>query len=145
MDIEEKIHSTFASVVKSMGYSEVHGRIISSLFVADKELSLQELGKRTGYSIPSISISLDLLELLGVIKKKKKIGDRKLYVKLDSDLLEGLRRALLLKVQKELALTLNELDSYKGRKKGIKKLEKEIRRLEKYINSLAAVEIPKKV
>jgi len=145
MDIEEKIHSTFASVVKSMGYSEVHGRIISSLFVADRELSLQELGKRTGYSIPSISISLDLLELIGIIKKKKRVGDRKLYVKLDSDLLEGLRRALLLKVQKELTLTLNELDSYKGRKKGIKKLEKEIRRLEKYINSLAAVEIPKKV
>lgn len=145
MDIEEKIHSTFASVVKSLGYSEVHGRIISSLFMADKELSLQELGKRTGYSIPSISISLDLLELLGIIKKKKKAGDRKLYVKLDGDLLEGLRRALLLKVQKELALTLHELDSYKGGKRGIKKLEKEIRRLEKYINNLAAVEIPKKI
>jgi len=145
MDAEDKIHSTFASVVKSMGYSEVHGRIISSLFVADKELSLQELSKRTGYSIPSISISLDMLEMLGIIKKKKKVGDRKLYVKLEGDLLEGLRRALLLKVQKELTLTMNELDDYRNKKKGIKKLEKEIRRLEKYINSLAAVEIPKRV
>jgi DNA-binding transcriptional regulator GbsR (MarR family) len=144
MDIEEKIHSTFASVVKSLGYSEVHGRIISSLFLAEKELSLQELSKKTGYSIPSISISLDLLELLGIIKKKKKAGDRKLYVRLNGDLLEGLRRALLMKVQKELALTLSEFESYKG-SSGIRKLEKELRRLEKYINSLAAVEIPKRV
>jgi DNA-binding transcriptional regulator GbsR (MarR family) len=144
MGAEDKIHSMFTAVVRSMGYSEVHGRIISSLFVADKDLSLQELGKRTGYSIPSISISLDLLELIGIIKKKKRVGDRKLYVRLNGDLLEGLRKALLMKMQKELVLTMDEFDSYRGKSKGINKLEKELKRLEKYINSLAAVKIPKK-
>ena len=145
MEADEKINSMFTSVVKSMGYSEVHGRVISTLFVADKELSLQDLAKKTGYSIPSISISLDLLELVGIIKKNKKVGDRKLYVKLNGDLLEGLRRALLLKLQKELVLTLNELENCKGKSKGVKKLEKEIKRLERYLNSLAAVKIPEKV
>ncbi len=145
MEADDKITSMFTSVVKSMGYSEVHGRVISILFVADKELSLHDLAKRTGYSIPSISISLDLLELIGIIKKKKRVGDRKLYVKLNGDLLEGLRRALLLKVQKELIITLNELENCKGKSKGVKKLEKEIKRLENYINSLAAVKIPEKV
>ena len=144
MEAEEKIKSIFTSVVSSMGYSEVHGRILSSLFIADKELSLQELAKKTGYSIPSISISLDLLELIGVIKKEKRIGDRKLYVKLNGDLLEGLRRAFLLRLQKELAVSRVELESYKGKKKGIKRLEREIKRLDKYINKLAAVDIPKK-
>ena len=82
---------------------------------------------------------------MGIIKKNKKVGDRKLYVKLNGDLLEGLRRALLLKLQKELVLTLNELENCKGKSKGVKKLEKEIKRLERYLNSLAAVKIPEKV
>ena len=119
MEADDKITTMFTSVVKSMGYSEVHGRVISTLFIADKELSLQDLAKRTGYSIPSISISLDLLELIGIIKKKKKVGDRKLYVRLNGDLLEGLRRALLLKLQKELIVTLNELENCKGKSKGV--------------------------
>ena len=44
----EKIHSTFAAVATSLGYSEVHGRIIAALLVNQEPLSLQELSEKTG-------------------------------------------------------------------------------------------------
>ncbi len=68
-NIEEHIYSTFASIASAIGYSEVHGRIIAALLVSDRPLSLEELSKKTNYSLAAISLSLDLLEIIGMIKK----------------------------------------------------------------------------
>lgn len=147
--IEEQIYSTFASIASSIGYSGVHGKIIAALLVAGKRLSLQELSKRTGYSLATISLSLDLLEIVGLIRKIKSPGDRRLYVRMGGDLLEGLRNALLLKIKKDITVTLMEFDSQKLRadkktKKAIKILEREIKRLDKYIDNLSKVKMPKR-
>ncbi len=144
----EDIHDTFTSVASSLGYSEVHGRIISALLVDSRPMSMDELAKTTGYSPASISLSLDLLELIGIIKKFKHKGDRRLYVRLEGDLLEGLRYAMLLKLQKEISKTLNEFKTYKNSdeksKRTIKTLEKEVRRLQEYVSRLAKVPLPKR-
>lgn len=115
-EVEEHIYSAFASIASSLGYSDVHGRIISALLVSDKPLSLQELSRKTKYSDSAISLSLDLLELVGLIKKRKNLSDRKLYITLEGDLLEGLRRALTFKIQKEIISTLAEFERYKDKK-----------------------------
>lgn len=147
-DLERKIYSLFADITSTIGYSDVHGKIIATLLVADKPLSLQELSKRTSYSLASISLAIDLLEFFGVVKKIKKSGDRKVYVRLDGDLLNALRYAILIKVQKAVHDTLAEFENYKKVKnpkirKVVRKLEKEVKRLKKYIDKLAEVEIPK--
>ncbi|HIG96896.1 MAG TPA: hypothetical protein HA230_00945 [Candidatus Aenigmarchaeota archaeon] len=148
MNGEEKIHSTFASVATSLGYSEVHGRIISALLVAGQPLSLEELTQQTKYSPASISLSLDLLEIIGIVKKMKDRGDRKLYAKLDGDLIEGLRSAMMLKLQKEITNTLDELNAIRNSdiktKKAVAAVEKEVRRLQEYIKRLSEVPVPKK-
>ena len=144
---QEKIYSIFSAVASSLGYSEVHGRIISALLVADKPLSLDELTALTSYSPASVSLSLDLLEILGVIKRVKHKGDRKLYVRLDGDLLEALRSALLIKLRKEIAHTLNEFEAMKSNnknKKTVKAIEHEVKRLDEYVKRLSKVPIPKR-
>jgi len=105
-NLEEKIYSTFSEVASSIGYSPLHGRIIGVLLVKGRPLSLQELAKETGYSSSMISLSLDLLEVLGVIKKIKKTGDRQLYIILQGDLLEILKNAIVTKVTKSVSSTL---------------------------------------
>ncbi len=147
-EIEKKIYSLFSNITSTIGYSDVHGKIIAMLLVEDKPVSLQELSRKTNYSLASISLAIDLLEFFGVVKKIKKSGDRKVYVRLDGDLLNALRDAILIKVQKAVRESLNELEKYKSIKdrkvrRVVKKLEKETRRLERYINKLADVKIPK--
>lgn len=147
MDAEEKIHSTFASVAASLGYSEVHGRIISALLVAGRPLCMEELTQRTKYSPASISLSLDLLEMIGIIRKMKDRGDRKLYARLEGDLIEGLRSAMMLKLQKEISSTLAELNAIKGdakTRKAASTVEKEVKRLQEYIRRLSDVKVPEK-
>lgn len=146
-ELHEKIYSTFSAIATTLGYSEVHGRIISALIVSHRPLSLDELSKLTGYSPASISLSLDLLELVGIIKKFKKKGDRKLFVRMDGDLLDGLRKALMFKLQKEITSTLDELSVVKTDargKKTVMALEREVKRLDEYVHRLSKVPIPKK-
>jgi len=153
-DVKKKIFSTFADVAGSLGYSPLHGEIIGTLLVANKPLSLQELAKETGYSSSMISLSLDLLEVLGVIKKIKKTADRKLYVQLHGDLLECLKRAIIIKVEKSIEDSLTgftanrkELDSLsKEERENLEKsmavLEIQIKRLDMYIKLLSKISLP---
>lgn len=146
MEGEEKIHSTFAAVASSLGYSEVHGRIISALLVAGRPMSMDELTQQTKYSAASISLSLDLLEIIGIIKKSR-IGDRKIYARLEGDLIEGLRNALMLKLQKEINSTLTELSDLKNdakTKKAATVVEREVKRLQEYLKRLSDVKVPGK-
>ncbi len=89
-----------------------------------------------------------------MIKKIKKAGDRKLYVELQGDLLEGLKRAFILKVQKNITDSLNSFEKYKeilnkSRDNNKKKvmnvlntLEEEIIKLDNYINLLSKLKLP---
>jgi len=153
-EIEVKILANFANVASSIGYSDVHGKIIGILLVEDKPIPLQELSRKVGYSSSMISLSLDFLELLGVVKKVKKSGDRKLYVEFQGDLLGCLKKAVLLKVQKsiidsrsEFAQNRKALEAVKGseQKKVLRTLnvlEKEINRLDSYISVLSEIDLP---
>lgn len=145
---EAKIHSLFASLTTNLGYSEIHGRMIGALLVEEKALSMDELAAKTGYSLASVSLSLDLLEFFGVIKKFRLKGNRKIYIKIDGDLLDILKTLLLIKIQKNIKNVYTEFGKYRNTSdkkvlKTIQILEKEIIRLEKYINELAKVSIPK--
>ncbi len=141
--IEREIYATFSEITVNMGYSEIHGRILAALFVAGKPLSLTELAHKIGVSVPAISLSLDLLETLGMARRIKMPGDRNLYVQLTGDLVSGLRTAFVTKAQRTLENTLTRFAEYRKRIKNdddlmdaLNRLEHESRRLKRYIDIL---------
>jgi DNA-binding transcriptional regulator GbsR (MarR family) len=154
LEIERKIFNTFGEVAKSIGFSPIHGNIIASLMVSGGSLSLQDIAKKTGYSVSMVSLSLDLLEILGIIKKVKKPTDRKLYIELGSDLLESLKRILLMRINKNISDSLLEfrqskkrLEKLQGRDKrdvlkAINTLESQINRLKRYVDLLSEIGLP---
>jgi len=153
-EIEKKIYSTFAEVASALGYSPLHGKIIGALLVNGQPMSLQELAKRTRYSVSMVSLSLDLLEVIGTIKKIKKESDRQLYISLQGDLLESLKNAILIRVKKAVFSSLNDFEESKRQLKELNEkdkenllktinvLEKEIKRLETYVNLLSGMRLP---
>jgi DNA-binding transcriptional regulator GbsR (MarR family) len=147
--LEGKILDTFADVASSIGYSPLHGKIIGVLLVKDRSMSLQEIANETGYSSSMVSLSLDLLEVLGVIKKVKKTADRKLYIELSGDLLECLKKAFVMRLDKSISQSLQEFEKLRESAKSdqvaektLSILEKEIKRLETYINLLSKINLP---
>ncbi len=153
-NIYSKILSTFAEVASSIGYSPLHGKIIGVLLIKNKPISLQDLANHTGYSISMLSLSLDFLEVLGVIKKIKKESDRKLYVSLAGDLLECLKRAITIKIDKSIQSSLvdfeeskKELEKINAKEKaevlaGLEILENQLKRLNMYVKLLSGIRLP---
>ncbi|MBU5678349.1 MAG: hypothetical protein QXJ96_02865 [Candidatus Aenigmatarchaeota archaeon] len=146
-EIEKKIYSIFARATSSLGYSEVHGRILASLLAEKRPLSLQEISKKTNYSLGSISLSIDFLELLGVVRKFKKSGDRKIYVKLEGDLLSALKKIVILKIEREVKEVMKEFENYKNvvkeekTKRILNALENELNKLQRYVEKLSKVKL----
>lgn len=147
---EKKVIETFAGVASALGYSDLHGRILAVLLVENQPVSLQEIAHKTNYSLSTISLSIDFLEILGVIKKVKRNSDRKVYVRLDADLLDCLKKAVIVKVQASIASSLSDFDAEKKRtkdkklKRTINVLENEIKRLQSFMDKISKIEIPKR-
>ena len=155
-EIESEVIDTFATISQSLGYSEVHGKILAALVLEGKPLCLEMIAKKTRYSISMISLSIDLLEVIGLIKKSKKSNDRRLYLEMSGDLLDALKTAIMLKlskgfvdVQANFARYRDEIGKAKGGVekehlfKSLERLEKETKRIEKYVSELSKVGIPK--
>ena len=72
----------------------------------------------------------------------KKPKDKKLYVELQGDLLDCLRKVVLFKTKKNVETTLEEFKKHSASNSSIKVLEKELLRLKKYIELLSKVKLP---
>lgn len=154
--IKQRLYSSFANVAALMGYSEVHGRIIAALSATSEPLALGDLAKETGYSLSSISTSLDFLEVLGMVRKVKLPGDRRVYVQLEGDLLEGLKRAVVMKGKKGVGNAFSEFNTFEAalgtlpddedRAKVaniLRTLRSELEALQAYLDLLDQIQLPR--
>ncbi len=153
-NIQERIYSMFAEVARTIGYSPIHGRIIGALLVNGGEMSLQETSRETGYSISMVSLSLDLLEAMSIIRKTKKPGDRNLYISLQDDLLGMLKNVIVMRIKKSIDAVMEDFRNSQdeierlpsGKRDKVRNsidiLEGEIKRLEKYVDILSRTRLP---
>lgn len=143
---EENVYNIFSKVAQSLGYSKVHGVILAALFL-NKELSLKELAKKTKYSLSSISLSIDFLELLNLVEKKRK-ANKQVYIELKGDILVVLKDIFLAKILRSIEESKREIFKLKPKneqeKEKLIRLRKEMDRFEKYIKELAKIRIPKR-
>ncbi|MCK5023192.1 MAG: hypothetical protein KAS04_03395 [Candidatus Aenigmarchaeota archaeon] len=153
-EIEKRIYNTFSGLAQSMGFSPIHGNIIGALIVGSESLSLQEIAKKTGYSVSMVSLSMDLLEILDIVRRIKKPRDRNLYISINGNLLDSLKKVLTMRVKKGVVGILTEFDESREKLKHLKgeektevlnaidTLEKEMKRLDNYVNLLSEIKLP---
>ncbi|NMX21080.1 hypothetical protein C5S30_01300 [ANME-1 cluster archaeon GoMg4] len=72
---------------KVNGLDELSSRIIGILFIEPEEIALDELAKRTGYSLSAISTAMKFIERAGIVKRSKKPKSRKVYFYMEKDIL----------------------------------------------------------
>ena len=153
-ELREKIYSSFADLATSLGYSDVLGRVIACLLTHDFPVPLSRVAQETGYSSSMVSLSVDFLESVGMVRKIKKPGDRKLYLKADGNLLDAVKKIILARIERKVSTTLKEFEDYKKELRKLKDeeskrllnainiLEKEIRKTSRYVKILSKVKLP---
>jgi DNA-binding transcriptional regulator GbsR (MarR family) len=101
-----------------------------------------------------VSLSIDFLETVGMVKRVKRPGDKKLYLQSSGNLLDGLKKVILVKIQNSVSTSLKEFEEYRKEIKELKKkesknlfkaidlLEKEIRKMDEYVKILSEMNLP---
>jgi DNA-binding transcriptional regulator GbsR (MarR family) len=94
---------------KIKGYSDACGVLRGTLFLADQPMSLDDLVEKTGYSKSTISVNMNLLENLGLVKRVIVPGDKRSRYTTISDP-NSMKSILLSNIKKEVQLVRDALD-----------------------------------
>lgn len=108
-DPTKEFTDLLVQIWKAHGLDDLSAKVIALLYGETAEISLEDIAKRTGYSLASISTTVKSMEQLGLITRLKKSKSKKVYVFMEKDLC-SLKRKWMQKVyQKEILPALERL------------------------------------
>lgn len=84
-NIEKEFVNFYVQVGKTWGLDNLSSKLIGILYLEPKEISIEDLAKRTGYSLASISNKMRYLENFGVLQRIKKPGSKKVFYYMEKD------------------------------------------------------------
>ena len=85
---EEDFIELIAENCKVGGWDELSSKIFGILFIEQSEIGLDELAKRTGYSLSAVSTAMKYAERMRMVKKSKKANSRKVYFYVENDMVD---------------------------------------------------------
>lgn len=130
MTIEKEMREFAEQVFRNFGLDILSSKIIAILYTEPEEVALEELSKKTGYSLASISNKTRFLENVEMIEKVKKPGSKKVYYYMEKDLFKMMQKKLEKAYEAEINPAKQKvpeiIEKYKNKKlneKSKKKLE----------------------
>jgi DNA-binding transcriptional regulator GbsR (MarR family) len=87
---EQRLHEAAKEMARKSGAKTLFAKVNAIAFFEPEEVSLDELAERTGYSLASISTTVRELERLGKVRRIKKPGTKKVYVKGEKNMIKSL-------------------------------------------------------
>jgi len=93
-------------IQRAKGLDELSSKLIGILFIEPHEITLDELKERTGYSLSAVCSAMKFLERIGIVKRSKKPGYRKVYFYMEKDM-----TSMLTEIVKKLENNVSMLKS----------------------------------
>lgn len=106
--IDKEFEQLFVEVGTAFGSPQITPKIIFNLMKND-EISMKELHDRIGYSLASISMKIKTLESIGLVHKFTKPGSKKIYLRMEKDMSNVLRKAISAKYELQIKPLRREL------------------------------------
>jgi DNA-binding transcriptional regulator GbsR (MarR family) len=89
MNVAQQLEKHFMEhsfgMAKAMGLPDLHAKLAGILFLSIEPICLDELAKKSGYSLSGVSTAMNFLENIGRVKKFRKPGSRKIYYETEHD------------------------------------------------------------
>jgi DNA-binding transcriptional regulator GbsR (MarR family) len=129
----EKEAIEFMCGLEMEGMDNTNKVIFYNLYLESEAIPMEELAKKTGYSLATVCNKIKFLEHIGLLKKTRKPGSKKIFVYMEKDFLESTKRHFVSQ-HEPFIRTIKEklpllIEKYKGKvkseddKKKIKLLE----------------------
>ena len=132
--LENEFTQFMVKVMEGMGFEILSAKLFSITFLGPDEVSLDELEKKTGYSPASVCNKMNLLEHIGMVKRIKKPGTKKVYYYADKDFSEMMKFKINMALEKEINPAKEELPKIIGKYQSRSLTSTEKRRIEKVKN-----------
>ncbi len=110
---EKGLISIFGELADLFGNPRSYGEVYATLFSSPKPMTMEEISKRVGFSMGSVSIALRALEAFGAVERKVIIGKAGAYAaRLElKTLISGFVRQRLIPRMEKSTGTLKELSA----------------------------------
>lgn len=92
-DLEKEITEFGAGLFESFGLDKLTAKLLTILYLSPREVSMEELAKKTRYSLSSVSNKLRILEDVWV-QKTKKPGTKKIFYHMEKDIVSMNQRRI---------------------------------------------------
>ena len=112
---DQEIAEYFAEASKMQGFDESMGKIVSILFTEPEEITLEDLAEKTGYSLASVSNKVKLLAGMSFVRKESRPGSKRIYVHMDKDFIQVLKKHLTIKQEMLISLAKKRLPEIIGK------------------------------
>ena len=83
---KEDFIALMAENSKVYGFDELSSKLFGILFIEPNEIALDELAKKTGYSLSAVSTAMKYVEITGIVKRSRKPKSRKVYFYMEKDM-----------------------------------------------------------
>ncbi|HIE33828.1 MAG TPA: hypothetical protein EYP86_01655 [Candidatus Altiarchaeales archaeon] len=87
-NIDQEFIGFFSRLLRSIGLDDLSSKIVAILYIEDREISMEEIAKMTGYSLASISNKMKLLETLVMIQRIKRPGTKRAFFYMEKDIIK---------------------------------------------------------
>jgi DNA-binding transcriptional regulator GbsR (MarR family) len=94
-DLEAEVIEFFTNMGKAFGWDELTSKVVAVLHIETEPTAMEEIAKKTGYSLSSISNVMKMLEGFGVVTRVKKPKNKKAFFLMEKDLGKASRQKFL--------------------------------------------------
>ena len=87
-ELEKEFMEFFSRLFKYYGFNDLSAKVVGILYLEPKEVAMEDIAKKTGYSLASISNTMKILENIGLVQRIKKPGTKKVFFYMEKDLVK---------------------------------------------------------
>jgi len=142
-EIDKDFIEMYQGFGTAMGLDNLFITLFAKLYIEPEELAMDELAKETGYSLASVSNKVKMLEAMGIVKKIRKPGSKKIFLYAEKDFLKMTKNHLVKEEENCINLVKAKLPDIIKKYKNKVKTERakgKLRILENYYNQILKFE-----
>jgi DNA-binding transcriptional regulator GbsR (MarR family) len=88
INFEKQIEELAATIAAGYGVKPGEAKIFTTLYLEPEPVALEEIARKTGYSLSTISTKMKFMEGAGMVQRVKKPGTKKVYYFMKKDLVQ---------------------------------------------------------
>ena len=142
-EIDKDFIDMYQGFGTAMGLDNLFVTLFAKLYIEPEAVAMEELAKETGYSLASICNKVKMLESMGIVKRTRKPGSKKIFLFTEKDFIKITKEHLMKKEEYCIKLVKERMPDlirkYKGKLKSSKEKRK-LKILEDYYNQIVKFE-----